>query len=387
MVSGDMKNKWGGVPEESVSSELDELREDINEVDEEMARLFQKRMETVHSIAAFKREHGLSIFDGSRESDVIARNRKYISDPEIEPHYVDFLNNVMAISRKYQERIISTMKIAYAGVPGAFGSIAAKKMFPSAELIPYKSFRDAYAAVEKGEADSAVLPLENSYAGEVGSVMDLVFSGSLFINQVLDLPVVHNLLGLPGAQLSDITKVLSHPQALDQCDGFITRHGLETETWSNTARASQQVSESGDIHLGAIASQDTADIFGLSIIEPHINDSDNNTTRFAAFSRAQNRPQPEENHEDDHFILVFTCKNEASALAQALNIIGAHGFNMGTLRSRPMKGLLWNYYFYIEAEGNIYTQEGQELMRELNVLCAQLKMAGTFRAGTNLITK
>lgn len=376
-------------PETAESPDVDELeslRQEINSIDKSMAALFQARMKTVQQIAAYKREHGLSIFDGARESDVIALNRSYISDPEIEPHYVDFMHTVMNISRRYQEKIISSMKIAYTGVPGAFSYIAAKKMFPSARLIAFPTFTQAYRAVESGEVDSAVLPLENSWAGEVGEVMDLIFSGSLFINQVLDLPVTHDLLGIKGAGIQDITRVTSHPQALEQCRSFLEARNIEATACSNTAAAAKMVSDAGDIHLGAIASSETSKIFGLDILEPHINDDPYNTTRFAAFSRAQNRPQPDSNHEDDHFILVFTAKNEASSLAQVLNIIGAHDYNMGTMRSRPMKGLLWNYYFYIEAEGNIHTEEGTEMLRELNVLCAQLKMAGTFRAGTNLIS-
>ncbi len=119
-------------PEMAESSDVDELeslRQEINSIDKSMAALFQARMKTVQQIAAYKREHGLSIFDGARESDVIALNRSYISDPEIEPHYVDFMHTVMNISRRYQEKIISSMKIAYAGVPGAFSYIAAKKCF------------------------------------------------------------------------------------------------------------------------------------------------------------------------------------------------------------------------------------------------------------------
>lgn len=119
-------------------------------------------------------------------------------------------------------------------------------------------------------------------------------------------------------------------------------------------------------------------MFGLKLIDKVINDSKTNTTRFAALSRAQNRPAGMSSRAEENFILVFTVKNEAGALAQTLNIIGAHGFNMRNLRSRPMKGLQWNYFFYIEAEGNVNNENGRDMLRELSAVCAKLKLVGTY---------
>ena len=223
-----------------------------------------------------------------------------------------------------------------------------------------------------------VLPLENSAAGEVGTVMDLIFSGELFVNQVVDLSIVHNLLGVPGAALDGVKTVISHQQALDQCGEYIRSHGFETRAFSNTALAAKFVKDSGDASVAAIASDETSDIFGLNILDRGINDSKINTTRFAALSRAQNRPAGKSSREEENFILVFTVKNEAGALAQTLNIIGSHGYNMRNLRSRPMKDLQWNYFFYIEAEGNVNTENGRDMLRELSAVCAKLKLVGTF---------
>ena len=142
--------------------------------------------------------------------------------------------------------------------------------------------------------------------------------------------------------------------------------------------AAKHVKETGDPALAAIASDDTSTLFGLKVLDKSINDVKNNTTRFAAFSRAQNRPSSPKKREDENFILVFTVRNEAGSLAQTLNIIGAHGFNMRSLRSRPMKELQWNYFFYIEAEGNIYNENGQDMLRELGAVCAKLRLVGTY---------
>ena len=359
-------------------NELEQARKIINEVDKEMAQLFEKRMCAAQLVAKYKKEHGLSILDSSREKEIINNNSSYIENNEIKEYYVKFLEYNMALSRNYQSRLNDGMRVAYSGVEGAFAYIAAKRMFPDANLVAYPSFEEAYKSVEDGENDSCVLPIENSFAGDVGTVMDLIFSGNLYINQVTDLAVEHNLLANEGATLDTIKQVVSHPQALSQCNNFITKHGYEEKPYTNTALSAKLVKESGSLEIAAIASDETARIFGLKILESKINESRNNTTRFAAFSRVRNDNTSKKRRMDDHFILVFTVKNEAGALAKTLDIIGAHGFNMRNLRSRPMKELMWSYYFYIEADGSINTQDGKDMLRELSATCDKLKLAGTY---------
>ncbi len=359
-------------------NELQEARNEISAVDAEMAKLFERRMRAAAVIADYKRKNGLSVKDEAREEELIKRNRSYIDSADIESYYVQFLRKTIDLSCEYQARLMEGMRVTYCGVEGAFAHIAAKKMFPGAELTAFSDFAGAYKAVERGEYDCVVLPLENSAAGEVGTVMDLIFSGDLFVNQVIDLSIVHNLLGAPGSAMDGIKTVISHQQALDQCGEYIRSHGFETQAFSNTALAAKYVKECGDRTVAAIASDETSDIFGLSVLDKVINDSKNNTTRFAALSRAQNRPAGSNRRAEENFILVFTVKNEAGALAQTLNIIGAHGFNMRNLRSRPMKDLQWSYFFYIEAEGNINTENGRDMLRELSAVCAKLKLVGTY---------
>lgn len=359
-------------------TKLEQARETINKVDAQIADLFQQRMEACKEVANFKKENGLSIRDKEREAALIQANCKFIKNPEIESFYVQFLKNCIDISCDYQEQILQGMKIAYCGTEGAYAYSAAKTMFPYAQLFSYKDFEGVYHGVEKGEYDACVLPLENSYAGEVGTVMDLIFSGSLYINQVIDLPITHNLMAIKGSSLSNIKTVVSHTQALSQCANYLHSQGFESEPYSNTALAAKFVMEKADPTIAAIASEETAQLFNLEILDRSINDNKNNTTRFAVFSRIQNKPLVKEKKENQHFILVFTVKNEAGALAQTLNIIGAHGFNMRNLRSRPMKDLQWSYYFYIEAEGNINSQNGKDMLTELSAICAKLKLVGSY---------
>lgn len=317
--------------------------------------------------------------DAAREDALLQRNAALLEQDEASSYYPLFLRNVIALSCAYQQQLCGTQRVAYCGVPGAYAHIAAQKLFPGAETVAYDDFESAYLSTERGDTDCAVLPLENSYAGDVGTVMDLVFSGTLYVNAVLDLAVEHHLLGLPGSRIEDIRTAASHPHAIDQCAPYLREHGITPKAAANTAIAAGQVRDAGDKTTAAIASAETAALFGLTVLDSHINESRSNTTRFGAFSRAQNFPEASEKRTDEHFILVFTVQNEAGALAKTLNIIGAHGFNMRNLRSRPMKDLLWSYFFFVEADGNINTENGRDMLQELGAVCAKLRLCGTYR--------
>lgn len=359
---------------------LENARNEINRIDAEMQKLFLARMAAAGKIADYKKEHGLPVLDSAREEEVIRRNCEQPEVAALEPYYREFLKNTMAVSRAYQNERMRAMRVAYCGTEGAFAAQAAKKLFPDAGALAYPTFEAAYRAVEAGEADTAVLPLENSVAGEVGNVTDLIFSGNLYLNEVLDVPITHDLLALPGVELGEIRTVISHPQALSQCAEYLKKLGVETQAFSNTALAAEYVQKQNDRSLAALASAESATLFGLSVLEAAVNDRDDNTTRFGAFSRRKNTPERTGKREDENFLLVFTVRNESGSLAGALNIIGAHGFNLRSLRSRPMKGLRWNYYFTVEAEGNVNTAEGQEMLHELSAICAKLRLVGSYYA-------
>jgi chorismate mutase/prephenate dehydratase len=258
-------------------------------------------------------------------------------------------------------------------VEGAFAHIAAGRIFPESNRISYRDFRAAYDSVLNGECDVAVLPIENSYAGEVGQTIDFLFSGTLFINGIYELEIHQNLLAHSDASIEDIKKVTSHPQALAQCHDYIKTHGFDTEESSNTAVAAKVVASSNDKTLAAIASKETAKIYGLKVLEANINTSGENTTRFAVLSKVQASSPSLTNT-----VLMFTVKNEAGSLAGAISIIGKYGYNMTALRSRPLRKHSWQYYFYIEIDGRIDTENGKKMLSELDQVCDRLKVAGTF---------
>lgn len=359
-----------------MANSLEKARKIINEVDRQMAELFVKRMRACETVAEYKKERGLSILDTAREEEVIRQNSALIDDDVLREYYIGFLRNNMSVSRAYQSRLMEGMKVAFSGTEGAFAHIAANKLYPTAEKKSFGDFAGAYKAVEKGECDVAVLPVENSYNGEVGQVTDLMFSGSLYVNGMFDLPVTQDLLAKPGTKIEDIREVVSHPQAFGQCAEYIERHGFSRHEFANTALAARWVAESDDRSVAAIGSREAADIFGLTVLDHDINESRQNSTRFAIFSRVANKRIDKDG--GVHSILLFTVRNEAGALAKAIDVIGRHGFNMRTLRSRPMKELLWEYYFYVELEGNIQSENGGMLMESLGEFCDRLKFAGTY---------
>lgn len=355
-------------------TDLDKARQIINEVDSELASLFEKRMGAVKLVAEYKKQRGLPIENLQREEEVINRNVSEIKNEEYKPYFTSFLKYNMELSKSYQHRLLDGMKVAFSGTKGAFAEMAAQKIFPDANYLSYPDFKSAYKSVENGECDCVVLPLENSFNGDVGQVMDLAFFGKLFINGIYEAEIVQNLLAVKGAELSQIKEVISHPQALGQCAEFIEKYGLEKIEAENTALAAKEVAESGRCDIAAIASEDAAERYGLSVIQSHINQSSSNTTRFAVFSISQKVPQ----HTDGHFILLFTVKNVAGSLGKAISVIGDYGFNLLSLKSRPTKELVWSYYFYAEGEGDISGEKGTQMLKALSECCSDVKLIGSF---------
>ncbi len=355
-------------------SDLNKARKDINEIDAQLADLFCRRMDAVRTVAEYKKQNGIPVEDLSREEEVIKRNSALVENEEYRSYFINFLRFNMEQSKHFQHRLLDGMRVAYSGVEGAFANIVAERVFPDATAVPYADFKAAYNAVVNGECDCVMLPIENSHNGDVNKVLDLAFFGSLYINGIYDAEIVQNLLCNPGATKETIKTVISHPQALGQCSAFIERNGFVTEEAVNTAVAAKAVAASGRTDIAAIGSEEAAEKFGLVKLEGHINESSQNTTRFAVFSRTQRAPSKK----DNHFIMMFTVKNEAGSLGRAISIIGEHGFNLRALKSRPTKELMWDYYFYAESEGNIESDRGREMLKSLKKVCSHLKVLGRF---------
>ena len=260
--------------------------------------------------------------------------------------------------------------IAYCGANGSFAEQAARAIFPTGTLIPSASFKEAYEKTLRGETGLTLLPLENSYAGEVGATMDLLLHGALAVTEIVEMRVVQNLVGVKGARIEEVRTVISHPQALAQCAEYIAAHHFREEIEENTAFAAKKVAERGAKEVAAIASKAAAEVYGLDILAENIAESRDNTTRFALFS-----PHPSEKRDGERLILLFTVLDRSGALLEALKIIAAYGFNMKSLHSRPLKDKAWQYYFYVEAEG---AGDEDAMLRELADCCSNAKIAGRY---------
>ena len=354
--------------------DLEQAKARLKQLDREMATLFEKRMEAARDVALSQRDLAIPAGEPFRPDEVIRENAALISDEELRSYYPLFLGNLMGLASQVEHRIMSGIRVAYAGVPGAFAHVAAKKIFTNGVAISYPDFRAAYEAVEAGECDCAVLPIENSYAGDVAQVMDLAYFGSLYINGVYDIHVTQCLLGTQDATLEGVKEVISHPQALSQCADYLAKLGVQITEASNTAIAARKVADTASPTLAAVGSPEAAELYGLKVLEANINESTTNTTRFAVFCRTPRVV----NANDGCFIMTFTVKNEAGALAKAISIIGERGFNMRSLKSRPAKNLSWSYYFYIEAEGNLASPAGIRMLEKLGTICSGLKILASY---------
>lgn len=355
-------------------NELEKARRMINEADKGIAELFEKRMDAVKLVADYKKQHGVPIEDPVREEELLQRNSAMIGNEDYRSYYINFLRSALEVSKSMQRKLLDGMRVAYSGVEGAFANIATEKIFPHAKAVPKADFKEAYNSVVNGECDCAVLPIENSFNGDVGTVIDLAFFGSLYITGVYEAEVVQNLLAVPGTTLDQVKSVISHPQALGQCAPYIEKHGFRKIESVNTAVAAKQVAEAGRHDVAAIGSAEAAEKFGLIKLEGHINESGMNTTRFAVFSRVPREP----NVRDQHFVMLFTVKNVAGSLGKAVSVIGSHGVNLRALKSRPTKDLIWDYYFYAEGEGNIFSDEGKAMLSELDECCNSIKILGNY---------
>ena len=206
---------------------LEQARREIDTVDAQLAALFERRMKAVLSVAEYKKAHGLPIFDAAREKVVLDKAEARIGDPALRPYYRDHVQNMMDVAKQYEAEVLGRNRAAYQGVEGAFAHIALRALFPHAEAVSCPTWDEVFDAVEKGDAAHGVVPFENSHAGDVSAVLDLCYNHpGLWVVDVYDLPISQNLLVLPGTQLSDLTRVYSHQQAIAQSETFLKQFRL-----------------------------------------------------------------------------------------------------------------------------------------------------------------
>ena len=350
---------------------LDDLRKEINQVDQELTTSFEKRMELVKKIIDYKIKHNLAVFDESREKQVLENTLAYLKDENLKEYQQAFMKETMNLSKSFQTKILNQNNIAFQGQFGAFSHLAAKDLFPYHQLKNYLTFNDIFQALKKDETHFGVLPLENSYYGEIGDILDLLMADDLFINASYDLKVSHHLMGLKGCKLSEIKEVYSHPQAISQCSTFLKGLNVKVISYPNTALAAALILENKDPTLAAIASLASAELFNLEILAENIHDYADNFTRFVVVSKHHNQS-------GKYASLLFTTKHQSGALNQILSIISNYGFNLESIKSRPYHQAAWSYYFYLELDIENQIDKYQDLVRELKLSGGVVKNLGIY---------
>lgn len=353
-------------------NQLEDVRKEIDEIDEQLARLFEKRMQASSEVAQYKIAHDMPVFDAAREKVVIANSEARIHDEDLKEDYGRWIQKLMDISKKKQRQIMCANTVAYCGVEGAFAHSVTRRLFPYADQKACKSFDEVFKAVCQNKAAYGVLPLENSNSGLVGEVMDGLLNYPVYINQVVDERIEQCLLGTKDAVLTDVKWVYSKDQALWQSKDFLDSLDVETVAYPNTAVAAQYVAHENDKSKAAIGSRENASLYGLSILAENIESDSSNTTRFLVIST-------KENHElGDHCSLLISVNSSVGSLAKAINVISAFGLDMDCLQSRPRKGHPFEYFFYIQADRKTGRENLDACLQALRPVCVINKWLGSY---------
>lgn len=369
---------------------LNEIRQEIDEIDHEMRNLFLRRMKVAERVAESKIITGDKILKPEREAQVIQQLTDDLV-PEEKQEVTSLMKKVMAISRARQYKRMMTLgvdfslpleegeleikRVCYPGLPGAYSECAAASLFEGCATQPLPSFEDVFVQISNGSADMGVVPLENTTAGGVEEVYDLLQKYDLFINYNEILKVDHCLAGIKGASLSTIQEVHSHPQAIAQSGKFLKTHGYQTRESSNTAVAARDVALANEQGKGAICSAEAAKRYGLQVLVEEINHNKGNATKFIAISK---KLLTKPSH--DRVALVFANAHRSGSLASVLSIFSDYGISLTEIHSRPDGKHAWEYLFYVNFAGNLKEDHVQALFYQLTEELPFVKILGSYES-------
>ena len=375
--------------------ELNELRNEINQIDGEILNLFLRRMDVAGQVADYKKANGLPIYQPQREREIL-KNAAAKAGPEMGGYARVLFSMLMELSKSAQNKragrelelhrqiasaIESTPKlfprspmVACQGVEGANSQLACEKIFQTPSILYFKSFESVFSAIEQGLCQYGILPIENSTAGSVKKVYDLMIRHNFSIVRTFRLKIDHNLLTLPGAKLENIREIYSHEQAIAQCGGFLEKlTGVKVIAVENTAVAAQMVAESGRTDIAAISSRSCAELYGLQNLAPSIQDNSNNHTRFICISR-----DLEIYPGADKTSIMMILPHRPGALYRVLARLYALGINVTKLESRPLPDRDFEFMFYFDLETSIYSGEFVQLLCDLEELSEEFRYLGSY---------
>ncbi len=366
---------------------LDKLRKEIDEIDKEMLRLFEQRMDVARKVGAYKKEQGLPVFVPDREEAVLKNRVDALQNPAYADITAGFFSGLMSLSRHVQQKDMPTLpgfspavenpRVAYLGRPGSNSAEALSALFPTAkESIPSDSFDAIFALLNEEKADYGILPIENTTSGAINDVLDLLYKNNLFMVGETVLKIRHSLAACPGAEFSKIRKIYSHPQAFLQCAEFLkTLPEAELLPMASTADSGAFVAQEKNPETAAILSPKAAALYGLAPLAEDIQSDHTNTTRFVAISRKiENAPGA------DKLSLAFTLRHESGALCQILSAFAHHGLNLLHIESRPLPGRKFEYMFFADLSGSLSGTAEQAAMAEIRELASSLQILGNYPA-------
>ena len=374
--------------------DLGKMRDEIDVIDSEIVRLFEKRMKICENVAQFKIETGKPVFDKSREQDKLKTLGAKAGSDFNRCGVEELFQQIMSISRKRQYQLLQengieepsdftkidfinkeNVTVVYQGVEGAYSYVAMKTFFgEDVKNYHVATWKDAMEEIKFGRADYAVLPIENSTAGIVQDNYDLLTKYDHVIVGEQIIRCQHVLTALPGATLSDIRTVYSHPQALMQCHEFLDAHKeWHQKEWSNTAAAAKKVSEEHDLSQAAISSSYAAEYFGLNILSENIFTNSDNSTRFIIVAKKKVYAK------DAHKISVsYELPHESGSLYNSLSHFIYNGLNMTKIESRPILKRNWEYRFFVDFEGNLSDSAVKNALRGLRSEVQNLRVHGNY---------
>ena len=374
--------------------DLSQYREQIDQIDDELIQLFARRMETAAQIAQWKRQAGKPVMDAGRERAKLLDVMEKCPE-EFKDYAVSLYSLLFELSRSYQHRILDsssalteqitaaventdplfpkTATVACQGVEGAYSQLACEKLFRLPDIFYFNSFDAVFSAIEKGLCRYGIIPLENSTAGSVNKVYDLMMRHNFRIVRSVRLKVDHNLLVKPGTRMEDIREIYSHEQAINQCARYLQKFsGVKIIPCENTAMAAKYVSEAGS-GAAALSSRSCAKLYGLTCLEESVQDQGNNYTRFICISK-----DLEIYPGADRTSLMLVLPHTPGSLYKVLSRFYALGINLNKLESRPLPERDFEFMFYFDLDTPVYSPQFIQLMGELQNICEEFNYLGSY---------
>lgn len=380
-------------------ADLDDYRMRIDEIDKEITRLFEERMNVVLNVAKYKMDNNLPIFNRGREDQVIEKNIGYLENKDYAGELKEFYNDLMAVSRQLQNRKMQEAekknnieelqklnivhnkknedkKIGYFGVSGSFTEEAMLKYFGKVkDPKAYDEFEDVFMAVKNDEIDYGVVPIENSSTGAISQVYDLLYKYEFYIVGEQCIRAEQNIVGVKGTTLDDVKEVYSHPQPFAQSTEFLKCHPeWKLIPFHSTSVSAKLVSDLKEKSKVAIASKRAAEIYNLDIIKENINNQSQNTTRFIIISK-----NLESDETCNKVSVVFSIDDKAGTLYKLLSHFAENNINMIKIESRPMEQGTWNYFLYVDFDGNIQSPEVITALNLIEQNSPYFKLLGGYR--------